>query len=180
MSDGRRALAWLRRGEHPRDRGPGADVSPTTVFAHFPRKEALIFDEDDEQRACLVDAVRGRAAGVRIPGGIRSYYLRELLELEHDVDGENRRRFMELVDSTPALRDYASRMWLRHEDALAEVIAQAVGLPEPDDGIRAFSRFVLQVQLLATERAGAEAMIDAGFRILDAGWDALGYGAPRG
>ncbi len=24
-----------------------ADVSPTTVFAHFPSKEALVFDEDD-------------------------------------------------------------------------------------------------------------------------------------
>ena len=39
-----------------------ADVSPTTVFAHFPQKEALLFYEEEEQRQRLVAAVRGRPA----------------------------------------------------------------------------------------------------------------------
>lgn len=151
-----------------------ADVSPTTVFAHFPQKEALIFDEDDEQREQLVAAVRNRPEGMGIAKALRAYYLRELRELQEDEHGEGRHRFMALVDATPALRDYGARMWLRHEVALAEAIAEELGLDQPDEGIRAFSRFVLQIQLLATQQDDAASVVDAGFTILEAGWGALG------
>ena len=43
-----------------------ADVSPTTVLAHFPQKEALVFDEDEEQRAELVAVVTDRPKGTSL------------------------------------------------------------------------------------------------------------------
>jgi AcrR family transcriptional regulator len=147
-----------------------ADVSPTTVFAHFSQKEALVFDEDEEQRERLVAAVRDRPAGTTISDAVKELYREGLLDLEHGPDGELVRRFMAFIERTPALNDYASRMWVRHEDALAAVIAEEAGLDAPSDEIRVYARFVLQIQLLVNQSENPAAMIDAGFRILDAGW----------
>src|SRR5690242_12342830 len=50
-----------------------ADVSPTTVLAHFPQKEALVFDEDEQQRAELVAVVTDRPAGVPLTRAFHDY-----------------------------------------------------------------------------------------------------------
>lgn len=153
-----------------REIADAADVSPTTVFAHFPKKEALVFDEDDAQRDLLVSAVRDRAPGTSVSEALRDLYRRELIGLAFDPTGENRRQFMKLITETPALQDYASRMWLRHEDALAQAIAETTGRDEPDADVRVYARMVLQLQILAFEHDDAAATIEAGFRILDRGW----------
>src|SRR6187397_1267018 len=57
-----------------REVADAADVSPTTVFAHFSQKEALVFDEDDEQRDRLVAAVRGRRVGTTINRALYDFY----------------------------------------------------------------------------------------------------------
>ena len=153
-----------------REIADAADVSPTTVFAHFPQKEALVFDEDDAQRDLLVSAVRDRAPDTSVSEALRDLYRRELIGLAFDPTGENRRQFMKLITETPALQDYASRMWLRHEDALAQAIAETTGRDEPDADVRVYARMVLQLQILAFEHDDAAATIEAGFRILDRGW----------
>lgn len=157
-----------------REVAEAADVSPTTVFAHFPQKEALVFDEDDEQRDLLVNAVRDRAPGTSVSDALRDLYRRELLDPAVDPAGDHRRRFMRLIESTPALREYASRMWLRHEDALAQAIADSTGRTEPDAGVRVYARMVLQLQILAFEHDDTAATIAAGFGILDQGWREAG------
>ena len=153
-----------------REVADAADVSPTTVFAHFPQKEALVFDEDDAQRDMLVAAVRDRPEGTSVSDALRDLYRRELLGLAFDPTGAHRRQFMHLITGTPALRDYASRMWLRHEDALAAAIAETTGQSEPDAETRVYARMVLQLQILAFEHDDAEAMIEAGFRLFERGW----------
>jgi hypothetical protein len=80
------------------------------------------------------------------------------------------RRFLDFIDATPALREYGDRMWLRHQDALARVIADELGTPEPSRAVQAFARFVLQTQLLALTDEDPDAMIDAAFGILESGW----------
>lgn len=155
-----------------REVADAADVSPTTVFAHFPQKEALVFDEDDEERERLVAAVRDRAAGSTINQALHDYYATEIAQnvLEHGDDVS--RRFMEFLNSTPALRDYAAKMWLRHENALAEAIAEELGYPDATLEIRVYARFVLQMQSLVIESADQLATLEAGFRILEGGWSA--------
>jgi len=155
-----------------REVAEAADVSPTTVFAHFPCKEALVFDEDDEQRELLVATVRDRAPGTSISAAVLAYYRAEILPV-HDHDGSTRRRFLDFIDSTPALNDYAARMWLRHEDALAGAIAAESGLSEPSRRIRAYARFILQIQLLASVDAEPLEMLEDAFELLDRGWDEL-------
>lgn len=153
-----------------REVADAADVSPTTVFAHFPKKEALVFDEDDAQRDMLVAAVRDRPEGTSVSDALRDLYRRELIGLAFDPTGAHRRQFMQLITDTPALRDYASRMWLRHEDALAAAIAATTGQSEPDAETRVYARMVLQLQILAFEHDDAAATIEAGFRIFERGW----------
>ncbi len=166
-------LLFLERGFDNvsiREVAEKADVSPTTVFAHFPQKEALVFDEDDEQREQLMAVVRDRPAGTSISAALLAYYRAELLP-PFDHDGTRRREFLDFIDRTPALGDYAARMWLRHEDSLAAVIAAEHGQDEPSDEVRAYARFVLQIQLLVSGSEAPIPMLEAGFRILDHGWD---------
>lgn len=153
-----------------REVADAADVSPTTVFAHFPQKEALVFDEDDEQRDRLVSAVRDRPAGTTINRAINDFYTAELRANVDEHGNDVTRIFMRFLNETPALRDYAAKMWLRHEDALAEAIAEELGLAEPIAEIRVYARFVLQMQLLVNDSDDPIATVDAGFRLLDSGW----------
>lgn len=153
-----------------REVADAADVSPTTVFAHFPQKEALVFDEDDEQRDRLVSAVRERATGVTINQAIRDFYTAEVGANIDEHGNDVARIFLRFLNDTPALRDYAARMWLRHEDALAAAIADELGLTAPTPEIRVYSRFVLQMQPLVTENDDQLGILDAGFRVLESGW----------
>ncbi|KQZ22490.1 MULTISPECIES: TetR/AcrR family transcriptional regulator [Microbacterium] len=153
-----------------REVADAADVSPTTVFAHFPQKEALVFDEDDEQRDRLVSAVRERAGGVTINQAIRDFYTAEVGANIDEHGNDVTRIFLDFLNATPALRDYAARMWLRHEDALADAIADELGLTAPTPEIRVYSRFVLQMQLLVNENGDQLGILDAGFRVLESGW----------
>jgi hypothetical protein len=116
-----------------------------------------------------VSAIRDRPAGTSISGALRDHYGAELAEMTSRPNG---RRVLELMESTPSLVNYASRMWLRHEDALAAAIAEELGQPEPSDDVRVYVRFALQIQLLASDSADPDTMLSTGFRVLDQGWDA--------
>jgi AcrR family transcriptional regulator len=143
-----------------------ADVSPATVFAHFPQKEDLVFADEDERHERLVAAVAGRALGTSISGALKAHYLSEIAALQSGPQ----RRLLALMEETPALVDYAERMWFRHEDALVAAITEELGLAEPSDEIRFYVRFALSIQLLAIKEDDPEPTIDAGFRLLDWGW----------
>lgn len=166
-------LMFLERGFDDvsiREIAEAADVSPTTVFAHFPQKEALVFDEDDEQRERLVATVRDRAEGVTIHRALYEFYAEEVRNSAAEHGDDVAQRFMRFLNDTPALRDYGSKMWLRHEVALADAIAVELGLDAPTHEIRAYARFVLQMQILVSESADPLAVLDAGFAVLERGW----------
>ena len=153
-----------------REVADAADVSPTTVFAHFPQKEALVFDEDDEQRDRLVAAVRDRRTGVTINRAIHDFYAAEIGANLDEHGDDVARTFLRFLNETPALRDYAAKMWLRHEDALADAIAEELGLTAPTAEIRVYSRFILQMQILVTESDDQREMLEAAFTVLEDGW----------
>ncbi|MEV4376076.1 helix-turn-helix domain-containing protein [Streptosporangium sp. NPDC049644] len=143
-----------------------ADVSPKTVFTHFPQKEALVFSDEDERHERLVAAVSGRAPGTTISDALKAHYLSEIAAMRSGPQ----RQILTLMEETPALVDYAEKMWFRHEGALVAAITKEFGLTEPNDEIRFYVRFALQIQLSATHEADPESTIDAGFRLLDEGW----------
>ena len=152
-----------------REIADAADVSPTTVFAHFPCKEAIAVDEDDEMREHLTAAVSDRPDGVSIPDALRQFYREDAWH--DDAPEGSHQRFTRLIDDSPSLSEYAQKMWLRHEDALADTIAAELGMAVPDATVRAFCRFVLQVQLINVQDGLDADTTDAAFDLLTPGWE---------
>ncbi|GAA1680672.1 TetR/AcrR family transcriptional regulator [Streptomyces yatensis] len=150
-----------------RDIADAADVSTTTVFKHFSGKEALVFDQEQDRESRLIAAVRQRAAGQSILDGLRQHVLDSWLPITaHPRMAE----FTHLVDSTPALRAYAERMWTRHTDSLGAAIADELGVDHDNLACVTLARFVLEVPALARGRRDRRAAVDAIFDILTQGW----------
>lgn len=150
-----------------RDVAEKADVSTTTLFAHFPGKEALVFDREAEVEAELIAAVRDRPAGQDVVEALRAHALRSWVRVASDP---RRDRFTALVDGTPALREYWERMWMRHAGALGAAIAAELGREADDLACSALARFVLEVPALAMAGHDPRACVDTVFDLLTHGW----------
>ncbi|MEV5704271.1 helix-turn-helix domain-containing protein [Actinoallomurus sp. NPDC052274] len=150
-----------------RDIADAADVSPATVFKHFTGKEALVFDQAEARESELIAAVRQRTAGQSILNALRQHVLDTWLPI---AAHPQRAEFINLVDSTPALRAYAERMWTRHTDALGAAIADELGVDHDDLACATLARFVLEVPALARGRQDRRAAVETIFDVLAHGW----------
>jgi AcrR family transcriptional regulator len=152
-----------------REIADSADVSVSTLFNYFPRgKEALVFDEDADNETALVGAVTDRRPGQTIPAALRAH-LTGFVTSPHTRDP----RFaglQRLIQQTPALRDYARAMTLRHEHALARVLADQAGRPHDDLLCAAYARFTLETLAFAGSRPDPAAAIAQAMTLLDQGW----------
>lgn len=151
-----------------REIADAADVSTTTLFKHFPVKEALVFDEEADQEALLLAAVHDRPQGRSIPAALREHALHYRMA----ATGSDARftAFFELIDTTPALRDYVQAMWLRHTEALAHAIAEECGLPEDDPGCTALAHFALEAPRAARGHDDPRRAVERAFDLLEHGW----------
>jgi AcrR family transcriptional regulator len=147
-----------------------ADVSVTTVFNHFPSKEALVFDEEAEREAALLGAVRGRPADVDVLTALHRFVRSQVDRRAGHADGEFD-RFLALVETSPELRAHSQRMWSGYERGLAEALADDAGLPADDARARALAHVVVGTMALDTPTP-AEA-VDAAFDLLRRGWAAV-------
>lgn len=152
-----------------RDVAERADVSTTTLFAHFPSKEALVFDREEDVEAQLTAAVRERPAGQEVIEALRAHALKSYALIAADP---RRDRFVALVEQTPALREYGERMWMRHAAALSAVIAEELGRAADDLACSALARFVLEIPALTTGRDDPRTAVDTVFDLLTHGWPA--------
>ncbi|MGI5503989.1 TetR/AcrR family transcriptional regulator [Lentzea sp. CA-135723] len=145
-----------------------ADVSVTTLFKHFPSKEALLFDEDEQMESALVAVVRERE-GRSIPMALRDHFVRAA---RGHADHPQFETFQRLVLETPALREYGRRMWTRHQGALARAIAEETGAPADDVRCAALARFALDARDVIFGRPDRERAADEVFGLLERGWAA--------
>ncbi|AEV84956.1 TetR family transcriptional regulator [Actinoplanes sp. SE50] len=152
-----------------RDIAEVADVSTTTLFKHFPGKEALVFDQEEDRDAQLVAAIRDRPDGQSIPDALRRHVLDTYLPV---VAHPLREDYTRLVDSTPALRDYSERMWTRHTETLAAAIADDLGVPHDNLECVTLARFVLDIPSLTRGRPDQEVAVETVFAIITDGWHA--------
>lgn len=150
-----------------RDIAERADVSTTTLFAHFPSKEALVFDREQEVEAELTAVVRERPKGQGVVEALRAHALKVWVPI---VSDPRLHQLNALVDRTPALREYAERMWMRHAVALGAVIAEELGRETDDLACAALARFVLDIPALARGRQDPRAAVEAVFDLLTHGW----------
>lgn len=151
-----------------RDVAEAADVSVTTLFKHFPSKEALVFDEDDDTEAALVSAVRGRAPGQSVLHSLREHLV--ATRATRRIDDPEVLAHLILVRETPELLEYWDRMWRRHEFALGAAIAEAAGAPEGDLRSAALARFVMDTTSLIRGQEDQQQAIRELFALIEAGF----------
>ncbi|WP_181776062.1 TetR/AcrR family transcriptional regulator [Amycolatopsis pittospori] len=150
-----------------RDIAEAADVSTTTLFKHFPGKEALVFDESEDREANMIAAVLERPTGQNVVEALREYVLATWLPLtEHPQYPE----FTALVSGTPALQEYGERLWTRHAAALGAAIAEDAGADPDDVSCRALARFVLDIPALTRGRPDPRKAVEEIFDLLAHGW----------
>ncbi|KOV59237.1 TetR/AcrR family transcriptional regulator [Streptomyces sp. MMG1121] len=154
-----------------RDVAEAADVSTTTLFKHFPGKEALLFDQDTDVESALVAAVRDRAPDTPLLTALRTHMLgARAFRSDHE---EQLAAFRRLIDATPALAEYHRRMWLRHARALAGAIAADTGAPADDPACAALAHLALEARALAGPAGDPAAAVNAAFDLLENGWEAV-------
>ncbi|MBF8184410.1 TetR family transcriptional regulator [Nonomuraea sp. K274] len=150
-----------------RDIAEAADVSTTTLFKHFPGKEALVFDQEADREAELVAAVRQRPASQGIVDALREHVLTSWLPV---ATHPRRAEFTDLVNSTPALHEYAERMWTRHTAALSAAIADDAGTSHDNIACHALARFILEIPALTGGRQDLRTAVEEIFDLLTHGW----------
>ncbi|MGW3584678.1 TetR/AcrR family transcriptional regulator [Streptomyces rubiginosohelvolus] len=151
-----------------RDVAAEADVAVTTLFSHFPAKEALVFERDQGFERGLVRAVADRAPGEQLIPALRQ----EIHALVRHCTAPEAAPVRSLIMSSPALREYEQSMRMRHADTLAAAIAADLGVPETSTACRTIARFVIDAYALACEAAEPGDAVDEVFRMIEAAWDA--------
>ncbi len=130
------ALLFIERGfDHVTvdEIAAAADVGRMTVFNHFPRKEDMFFDRDEEGREILRDALRQRDPGIAPIEALRLLAHRLVAERNPAVEFSARSQsFIETVEGSETLKARARAI----RDELAQVmtlaLAESVGR-EPTD-----------------------------------------------
>lgn len=137
-----------------------ADVSVTTLFNHFPSKEALVFDEEAERETQVVGAVHDRPDDVDLLTALHRF-VRSTATRRADPGHDG---FVAMVAEAPSLQAHARRMWESHESSLAGAVAVDTGLEPADPRVRALAHVVISALTLDPDG------IDAVFDLLRRGW----------
>lgn len=125
-----------------------ADVSRQTVFNYFPTKEQMLFDRDEEVTAALLALVPGQPDGrsllAAFRGHTRAFWERLGNVLTH---GGETHGFWEIVEATPALRDYAETSFARHAIRVGQELAREWDRPPDDPICHALARMLCGVNV---------------------------------
>jgi len=125
-----------------------ADVSRQTVFNYFPTKEQMLFDRQDEISAAMLMLVRDRPDGASLVDAFRGH-TREFWERFGTIlrGGGESHGFWEIVQASPALRDYAESMFGRQAASVGEELARQWKRPEDDPICHALARMLCGVNV---------------------------------
>jgi AcrR family transcriptional regulator len=109
-----------------------ADVSEMTVFNYFPTKEDLCFAGMEFFEERLLDAVRGRAAGVSALEAFGRLVIDGCSRLAAKENAEVIAKAAALIGGSPALQAREREIVARYTQRLAELLAAETGA-RPDD-----------------------------------------------
>jgi AcrR family transcriptional regulator len=108
-----------------------ADVARPTVFAHFARKEDLLFDRYPEAEALVVAAINDRPAGASAVKALSDLLVALADEGNPLSTIRGRfRRFWEVVAESRALQNRARELLQQIEQAIAGAM-ERTGVPDP-------------------------------------------------
>lgn len=134
-----------------------ADIGRMTVFNHFPRKEDMFFDRQQEGHDLAFDAIRSRAPGSSAIDALGRLAHR-MIEQRSDAFPlfADTRAFVETAQASEALKARARQMRDDFVRALAGVLADTVGRPADDPDAQLAAGLVAATWSIAFTRAHAE------------------------
>jgi len=110
-----------------------ADVGRMTVFNHFPRKEDMFFDRDEEGREILREALRQRDPGVSPIETLRLLAHRLAAQQSPLVEfSAESQRFIKTIEGSETLKARARAIRDEFAQVVTVALSQCVGR-EPDD-----------------------------------------------
>ena len=110
-----------------------ADVGRMTVFNHFPRKEDMFFDRDEEARERLREALRQRDPRVVPVEALRLLAHALVAEKSPYVEFSARSQgFVETIEASQALKARARAIRDEIAQVVREAMAEGVGRPQDD------------------------------------------------
>lgn len=110
-----------------------ADVGRMTVFNHFPRKEDMFFDRDDEGREILREALRDRDSRIAPVETLRLLAHRLVAERRPFVEfSAISQRFIDTIQASETLKARARAIRDELAGVVADALAESVGR-EPSD-----------------------------------------------
>ena len=133
-----------------------ADVGRMTVFNHFPRKEDMFFDREQEAHELAFHAVRSRAPGISP--------IQALGNLAHSMVAQRTdafplftetRAFVETAQASEALKARARQMRDDFVRALARVLAEGADRPADDPDAQLAAGLIATTWSVAFTRAHA-------------------------
>jgi AcrR family transcriptional regulator len=151
-----------------REIAEAADVSTANLFKHFATKESLVFDLDADREAAVVAAVRERTPGLSVITALRDYMHASITAPE--LADPRLAQYISLIEDSQGLREYSRRMWLRHENALAQAIFEEAGRSVDIQTCRAVAHFALESRHMIYKEPQPAAMLERIFDLLEAGW----------
>jgi len=121
-----------------------ADVGRMTVFNHFPRKEDMFFDRDEEARKTLREALRQRDGGVPPIEALR-LLAHQLVRQQtpYLLFSAASQTFIETVENSETLKARARAIRDEIAGELAAALAESAGRPADDPAARLASAMLL-------------------------------------
>lgn len=153
-----------------RDVAAAADVAVTTLFAHFPSKEALVFNKDADFEHQLALAVIDNTSDEPLVARLR----REIQSLVRQSTDESAVPRWRLINSTPALVTYEGSMRLRHAESLATTLATRLGVPPTTTACRTLAWFTIDAYAITRTSPDPDAALNQVFQMIEAAWAATG------
>lgn len=127
-----------------------ADVGRMTVFNHFPRKEDMFFDRDEEGRDALREAIRERDAGVAPVEALRLLAHRLVGEKSPLVEfSAASQRFVQTIGASETLKARARAIRDELADVVAQALAEAAGQEVPDTDAQLVAGLLLATWMVA-------------------------------
>lgn len=147
-----------------------ADVAVTTLFAHFPSKEALVFEQAAGFEARLIAAVTERPEGASVVCALHE----EIGALVQHCTTGDATGLWRMIEQSPELSTYAQVLELRYARALAATIHADPALTTSEVASTTIARFAMAAFTLARQSADPQATLEESFRMIEAAWAAAG------
>jgi AcrR family transcriptional regulator len=136
------------------DIASAADVGRMTVFNHFPRKEDMFFDRDEEGRAMLRTALSERAAGVAPIEALRLLAHRLVADKHPAVDFSARSdRFILTVEASDTLLARARAIRSELAQMMTAALADSAGRAATDPDAELAAGLLLATWTVALTQA---------------------------